>query len=126
MDDRIPVKEFARKLRNNPTSAENALWQELRGSKTGYKFRRQHPIDERTIVDFYCPSAKVIVELDGDSHQHKQEDLDPARDKRLEGEGFLVLRFGNDEVLQHPERARDNRKRVQRKTQAKILRFSEL
>lgn len=101
--EKLGPKDFARQLRRNATPAEKVLWEELRSSKTGYKFRRQHDIDDRTFVDFCSPSVKLIIEVDGSSHDQK-EDWDPARDKRLEGMGFLVLRFTNEEVLHNTKR----------------------
>lgn len=94
-------RSFARHLRNNPTPAERAIWDGLKAGKTPYKFRRQVWIDENTCVDFCCPSVRVIVELDGESHQGK-EDWDKARDARLGSYGFVVLRFPNQQALQHP------------------------
>jgi very-short-patch-repair endonuclease len=102
--DRMSPKDFARNLRRNATAAENTLWQELRKTQTGYKFRRQHGIDDRTIVDLYCPAVRLVIEVDGESHNQKQEDWDPARDKRLSQLGYLVLRFSNEEVLNHTSR----------------------
>jgi very-short-patch-repair endonuclease len=59
---------LARALRNNMTGTEQQLWSRLRGRKLeGWKFRRQHPIGEY-IVDCVCPSARLVVELDGYSH----------------------------------------------------------
>ena len=99
-------KAFAKHLRNSPTPAERALWDELKGTKTGYKFRRQFQFDENTYVDLACTSAKVLIELDGASHEGK-EDSDKARDERLRAAGFLVLRFSNDEVLHQPRKVAD-------------------
>ncbi len=60
--------EFARRLRKAATSAEDRLWERLRGSRLqGAKFKRQVPID-RYVVDFYCHAAKLVVEIDGKQH----------------------------------------------------------
>ena len=60
-------------MRREPTVAENRLWQELRGRKLdGLRFRRQHALG-RFIVDFYCVSAGLVVELDGPIHEQQQE-----------------------------------------------------
>ena len=61
--------EFARRLRKQPTRAEDILWRRLRGSRfDGAKFRRQVPFD-RYVVDFYCDAAKLVIELDGTQHE---------------------------------------------------------
>ena len=69
--------QYARQLRENPTPAEQLLWERLRGNQTGYKFRRQHPLD-KYVVDFYCLALKLAIEVDGPIH------LDPS--KKLEDE----------------------------------------
>jgi len=85
-----------RELRNNPTPEENILWQQIRNSKLGFKFRRQHSIGN-FIVDFYCPVKKLIIEIDGGQHLDKKE-YDKERSNYLESLGFKVIRFWNDEV----------------------------
>lgn len=85
-----------RDLRNNPTPEENILWQQIRNSKLGFKFRRQHSIGN-FIVDFYCPVKKLIIEIDGGQHLDKKE-YDKERSNYLESLGFKVIRFWNDEV----------------------------
>ncbi len=59
--------EFRRTLRKNPTTPEHELWQALRGEQLGIKFRRQHNIGDY-VVDFYAADAKLVIEVDGDSH----------------------------------------------------------
>jgi very-short-patch-repair endonuclease len=94
------IKPLARQMRSDPTPAENYLWQRLRREQVmGYKFRRQHPI-ERFIVDFYCPQAWLVIEVDGDIHEMQQE-ADALRQAYLESLGLRVLRFRNEEVLRH-------------------------
>jgi len=88
-------------MRREPTEAEGALWQALRNKALGAKFRRQHAID-RFIVDFCCLSAKIIVEVDGEIHMRTQA-KDLQRDDVLKGEGFSMLRFSNDQVLNNLE-----------------------
>lgn len=95
---------YARYLRHNMTDAERRLWRELRGLKqNGLHFRRQVPIDHY-IVDFACLSARVIIEVDGGQH-NKQEGIrrDSIRDAYLKEQGFQVLRFWNNDVLQNTE-----------------------
>lgn len=88
----------AREMRHPQTPAEATLWRALRNRQTGFKFRRQHPID-RFIIDFYCAQAKLLIEVDGESHfQPSQEEYDKARTKYLEELGYKVIRFTNDDV----------------------------
>ena len=96
-----PIRSF---LRNNSTSAEAVLWTYLKSASIdGRKFRRQHSIG-KYIADFYCPSEKLIVELDGEPHSdYIQIEKDKIRDKFLEGLGLTVLRFENRLVFQDPE-----------------------
>jgi very-short-patch-repair endonuclease len=98
------LKPIRQKLRNNSTSAEAELWKLLRNKQVeGRKFRRQHSI-ENNIVDFYCPSEKLIIELDGDFHgDYTQIHKDELRDKFFEENGFKVLRFENRFIFQDPE-----------------------
>ncbi|MFA0963959.1 endonuclease domain-containing protein [Roseivirga sp. BDSF3-8] len=98
------LRERRRELRNNATSAEATLWTLLRKNQAyGLKFRRQVSI-LNYIVDFYCESAKLIIELDGEVHNDVLVNTaDYERDKKLESLGFTVLRFENDTVFLHPE-----------------------
>jgi very-short-patch-repair endonuclease len=88
----------ARELRKNMTAAEKKLWY---GYLRTFKFKvfRQRPIDH-FIVDFYCPSLKLVIEIDGDSHfTDEGKEYDQERTQRLEGYGLTVLRFTNQQVL---------------------------
>ena len=97
-----PLTHFARKIRQEPTDAERCLWARLRRKQLGdYKFRRQHPIGPY-IVDFCCLEKKLIVEADGDIHAF-QESKDRERTKWLEEEGYRVLRFANQNILQQTQ-----------------------
>ncbi len=92
----------ARQLRRQQTPAERALWLLLRAHQLdGFHFRRQHPID-RFIADFACPNAKLVIELDGASHDDRLEQ-DAARDEHLRQFGWTTLRFSNRELTQNPE-----------------------
>ena len=91
------LKPLARQMRHQPTPAEDALWQKLRRKSLGVNFRRQHTID-RFIVDFFCPAAQLIVEVDGEIHDYTQEE-DAVRQEFLESQGFRVIRFRNEAVL---------------------------
>ena len=94
--------ERARMLRRKMTDAEKKLWQMLRSRQTeGYRFRRQVPLG-RFIVDFVCHEAKLIVEIDGGQHDPSSE-LEASRTRFLESEGYRVLWFWNNEVLDNPE-----------------------
>lgn len=94
------LKEKRKQLRNNGTSAEATLWKLISNKKLeGRKFRRQHSV-ENYILDFYCPSEKLAIELDGERHFTeiglKEDD---KRDNRLLQLGIKVLRFENDDVF---------------------------
>ncbi|MCL4135486.1 UNVERIFIED_CONTAM: hypothetical protein GTU68_067449 [Idotea baltica] len=94
------LKETRRHLRNNGTSAEATLWKFIQRSQLkGRKFRRQHSVDNY-ILDFYCPSERLAIELDGDHHFSPAGWLhDQERDDALKKQGITVLRFENDEVF---------------------------
>jgi very-short-patch-repair endonuclease len=98
------LKSFRTSLRNRSTSAEAALWVMLKSKKLdGRKFRRQYSI-ENYIVEFCCPSEKLVIELDGDPHgEYFQIEKDKNRDRYLVALGFTVLRFENRFVFQEPE-----------------------
>ncbi len=96
------LRAVARQMRQDPTSAEDLLWQRLRGRQlAGLKFNRQFLID-RFIVDFYCASAALIVEVDGEVHQ-QQIEADQEREHILMALGFRVIRFTNDQVLEQTD-----------------------
>ncbi|HKS65400.1 MAG TPA: endonuclease domain-containing protein [Xanthobacteraceae bacterium] len=91
----------AKKLRTQMTDAERRLWYLLRAHRfSGYKFKRQVPIG-RYVVDFVCFDRKVIVEADGG--QHADNPADRSRDEWLHSQGFLVLRFWNNDVLKNTQ-----------------------
>ena len=96
---RKSLKGFARSNRSNPTTAENCLWQLVRGNKLGPRFRRQQAI-ENYIVDFICLPAWLIIEVDGEYHfDVEQAEYDGGRTYDLQELGFYILRFTNEEVL---------------------------
>ena len=97
--------ERARNLRRDMTEAEQRLWRMLRSPQTeGYRFRRQAPIGG-FIADFVCQAARLIVEIDGGQHDPSSE-AEASRTRFLEAEGYRVLRFWNNEVLDNPEGVR--------------------
>lgn len=86
-------------MRNNPTEAEAFLWKQLKGKGLGSDFKRQCIILD-FIADFYCPSANLIIEVDGGYHlQEEQQQLDKEREERLQAKGYNILRFTNEQVL---------------------------
>lgn len=96
------LKEIARKLRNTMTVAEIMLWQRLKGKQIrGYDFHRQKPIDHY-VVDFFCPRLKLVLEIDGISHEGKLEQ-DEKRQNDLEEYGLTFLRFDDLEVKRNLE-----------------------
>jgi very-short-patch-repair endonuclease len=97
MDDLISL---SRNLRKRQTDAENLIWRHLRRKQLkGLKFRRQHPIG-KYIVDFVCLEKQLILEIDGGQHAIKQG-KDNERDDWLMAEGYQILRFWNNEVLEN-------------------------
>ena len=85
-------------MRKEPTPSEALLWHRLRKRQLrGYKFRRHHPV-ERFIVDFCCPRAALIIEIDSEVHQNQIES-DLEREQILTGLGYRVIRFTNVQVL---------------------------
>ena len=92
----------AKALRTNQTDAEQRLWYHLRAHRfMGLKFKRQKPIG-RYIVDFVCMERGIIVELDGGQHAENVAQ-DQKRDAWLSSQGYTVLRFWNNEVMQQLE-----------------------
>ncbi|MDO8938784.1 MAG: DUF559 domain-containing protein [Methylicorpusculum sp.] len=98
------LKQNSRALRSNMTEAEQALWYYLRRKQiNGWQFYRQKPLG-RYIVDFYCPAARLVVELDGSQHfESEHAQADQVRDQYLAGLGLRVLRFDNRQVLLETE-----------------------
>lgn len=96
------LQKFQKLLRRNQTDAETLLWRYLRDRKLeGFKFRRQHII-QGYIVDFVCLEKKLVIELDGGQHA-AQQTYDHKRTQKLQQEGFQVLRFWNNDVLNNTE-----------------------
>ena len=96
------IRARARALRRPMTPPEQKLWFRLRRNQIeGFKFKRQHPIG-RFIVDFYCGSCRLVIELDGDTHVEQQE-YDAARTAWLEQQGCRVIRFCNRDVCNNTD-----------------------
>jgi very-short-patch-repair endonuclease len=90
--------ELARNMRKNPTPAERKLWDEYLHNLS-VRVLRQKPID-RFIVDFYCASVKVAIEVDGEQHYTEPgKAYDAERTAILSGYGITVIRFSNQEVM---------------------------
>jgi very-short-patch-repair endonuclease len=97
--DRNATVVRARALRRAPTLPEGLLWQVLRQRPSGLKFRRQHPVGPY-IADFYCAAAKLVVEVDGESHgMGEQPRHDEVRDRWLREQGLRVFRFEAQDVM---------------------------
>jgi very-short-patch-repair endonuclease len=96
------TRQRAIQRRRNATSPEQLLWSILcRRQLGGLKFRRQHPI-EPYIVDYYCAAAKLVVELDGESHEGRQS-YDHQREEHLSTLGLKIFRVTNDDVIHNLE-----------------------
>ncbi|MCF7812808.1 endonuclease domain-containing protein [Candidatus Gracilibacteria bacterium] len=96
------LKKNAQRLRKNATETEILFWSQIRKKQIlGFQFYRQKPIGSY-IVDFFCPSAKLVIEIDGSQHFEKRnEEQDKKRDMYLESLGLKVLRFNNLDICQN-------------------------
>ena len=95
------LKENARKHRANMTEAEKMLWERLRCYPRPLRFRRQHIIGDY-IVDFVCLEKMLVVEVDGEYHStDEQKALDELRTEYLNSVDFSVVRFTNEQVINH-------------------------
>jgi very-short-patch-repair endonuclease len=100
------VKQRSRRLRGSMTVAEQKLWSMLRKRQIGgFKFRRQHPLGS-FILDFACLEAKLVIEVDGGQHAD-QQDYDKQRTDWLQRQGYHVIRFWNNEVLNDIEAVKE-------------------
>ena len=97
------LQEKAKKMRKEPTEAENAFWKMASDNGFGVKFRRQHVIDNY-IVDFVSLEGKLVVEIDGGYHFTQEQQIeDNLRSQVLKDYGFTILRLKNEEVIGDPE-----------------------
>jgi very-short-patch-repair endonuclease len=101
---RSDLKEKARQLRKHLTESEQVLWNKIRGKQVlGMQFYRQKPIGNY-IVDFFCPRAKLVIEVDGSQHLTEgSAKKDRLRDRYLSGKGLDVLRFNSREVFKETD-----------------------
>lgn len=113
--NRKELKEIRRDLRNNATTEEEVLWKFLKNKKLGYKIRRQHSVFNY-VLDFYCASKRLAIELDGAHHYTDEgKEDDKERDGVLRTMNLKILRFPNsmirdnlDEVLEKIKMELDN------------------
>ncbi|WP_281178777.1 endonuclease domain-containing protein [Sphingomonas pruni] len=101
MPQRVPPNVTrARQLRRDMTYPEILLWQRLRGSPGGFRFRRQHPIGADYVADFYCSSARLVIEVDGEVHASAgAQKGDTTRDAYMRSRGLDIVRIPAREVL---------------------------
>lgn len=101
------LKQRARNMRNNSTKAEIKMWVDvLRNRQTGFQFYRQKPL-YHFIVDFYCPKLKLVIEIDGGSHNEKIE-YDRIRTELLNVFDLEVIRYTNEDILKNINGVRNN------------------
>ena len=103
-EERGELVRRARHNRKDPTRSELRLWTELRGRALGVRFRREDPIGDY-IADFSCRQRRLIIEVDGDSHDDQSRDH--RRDEWFRQQGWTVLRLPNEYVLDHTTEAID-------------------
>ena len=97
----------AKVLRRSMSKPEALLWRLLRGSPGGVRFRRQYPVGPY-VADFYCPAAKLVIEIDGQVHElGGRLERDAERDSRLSAMGLQVLRIAARDVLASPDAVAD-------------------
>jgi very-short-patch-repair endonuclease len=98
--NQLKLRAAAARNRTSPTTAEAALWQQLRQKQLGVHFRRQFPLLNRYIADFYAPAARLVVEVDGGYHgAPARRRSDARRERALERAGLRVVRLSNELVL---------------------------
>jgi very-short-patch-repair endonuclease len=97
------ILRHAMDLRHPLTPAERKIWRAVRDNQLGFKIRRQHSIG-RFIADFYCAEARLVIEIDGDTHAESNQFMyDLARTEWLEEQGYRVVRFDNEDVHENIE-----------------------
>ena len=97
-------KSYRQSLRNNPSPPEVLLWAHIKGGALGAKFRRQYGIGSY-VVDFYCPSQRLAIEVDGEHHTESPEVIEKDRERQryIEAQNIRVLRFTSKEVNEQRE-----------------------
>jgi acetylglutamate kinase len=115
------IFQKAEELRNNMTLAEEILWKEIHINQWKAKFRRQHPI-AIYIVDFYCHSLKLVIELDGGIHDTDEAKRnDEIREKHLRELGLRVVRFKNEEVYREMDKVLNTISSIINETTSSLL-----
>ena len=111
------LKAFAAKHRAFPTEAEATIWNYIKASQLGLRYRPQHIIGDY-IADFACIPIKLIIEIDGLYHSLPQQQIsDKQRTSWLEKRGWKVIRFTNEEIFSNLDSVLDTIKREQAKRQ---------
>lgn len=107
--NKTEMKDRRRELRSNITPCEKLMWIFLRSRNTkGQKFRRQYSVDSY-VIDFYCPSLKLAIEIDGEIHEKEdQKKYDAERQKHIEQFGIRFLRIKNEEVINDMDKVMKN------------------
>lgn len=88
--------DYRRNLRRQQTIEEEILWEELRNSKLGLRFRRQYGVSEY-VVDFYCPKYKLAIEIDGSAHKGREE-YDKLRTEYMKSLRIKIIRFWGGQI----------------------------
>ena len=97
------LKDRRRELRQRSTEEEKILWFNLKNNKIGCKFKRQHSVSGY-ILDFYCSKHKLIIEIDGISHNPREaREYDKTRDQYFKELGYTTIRFLNEEIKDNTE-----------------------
>ena len=97
------MKERRKELRKSLTFPERILWNHLKNSQLGCKFRRKHSFGGY-VLDFYCSEKHLAIELDGGYHDEDfQKEYDYERDNYLQSSGIILMHFQNEEVTKNPE-----------------------
>ena len=104
------LRNLSRDNRKNPTKSEKIFWQLLSYKKLNLKFLRQKPIG-KFILDFYCSKLLLCIEIDGDSHD-KKENYDNSRDLYLEQRKIKTVRFKNEEVLNNINKVKQDLSKI--------------
>lgn len=104
------LRKLSRDNRKNPANGEKLFWKLLSYKKTNLKFLRQKPIG-RFILDFYCSKLLLAIEIDGDSHD-KKENYDKGRDLYLEQIGIKTIRFKNEDVTNNIDKIKQDLSKV--------------
>ena len=93
------MHDRALEMRREMTPAERRFWEAARGNRLGVHFRRQQVVGG-FIVDFYCRELNLVVEIDGEIHDH-QLASDREREEKLHGQGIRIMRFANEHIVDH-------------------------